>query len=394
MAAFVRAAAAAAATWQLVSGLDVVYMGSGGCDDADSSCHNDPAAQKVLRAVSVDVHGGMVALPDLALSQDGIPAWLTPHSGCLFVTRPDKDDVIAYKIGAGDKLVAPGVSSWSGGHNPVHATVSIDGRFLVVANYDGPDGATKNTGASVASLRIGDDCGLTVADFKNHTGHSVNPDRQGAAHVHSAYALSNGLIYVCDLGLDFVFTYKLADDGKLQELHRAQTAPGLGPRHIVQHPKLPVMYVVTEMGEVVLTYKMEVDGSLTLLQTSTVLAQGRPGAGSKAAELAILPDGSMLYATNRGLENTVSAFSVCSHTGELELAQQVEAPAYPRGMALAAGVSVLLVGGQSKTELWTYTVGSDGRLTKANVLTKEDGVTANVAAFAVLAADANGPLQV
>eukprot|EP00932_Pfiesteria_piscicida_P007839 SRR837773.18051.p2 GENE.SRR837773.18051~~SRR837773.18051.p2 ORF type:complete len:131 (+),score=41.45 SRR837773.18051:41-394(+) len=117
----------------------------------------------------------------------------------MFVMRPDKDDIMAYELGQGDKLVTPGKSSQSGGRNPVHGTVSLDGRFLVVANYDGPDNATANTGASIASLAIGDHCALSVVDAKKHSGHSVNPARQGAAHVHSAYALSNGFIYSCIL---------------------------------------------------------------------------------------------------------------------------------------------------------------------------------------------------
>eukprot|EP00446_Apocalathium_sp_SHHI-4_P036445 CAMPEP_0177312398 /NCGR_PEP_ID=MMETSP0368-20130122/10864_1 /TAXON_ID=447022 ORGANISM="Scrippsiella hangoei-like, Strain SHHI-4" /NCGR_SAMPLE_ID=MMETSP0368 /ASSEMBLY_ACC=CAM_ASM_000363 /LENGTH=396 /DNA_ID=CAMNT_0018771447 /DNA_START=15 /DNA_END=1205 /DNA_ORIENTATION=+ len=383
-----RLAAAAFALLQTaVAGSDIVYIGSAGCDGDDHGCKDQKEAQKVLRAVTIDSKGGLTAVPALDVTQDGMPAWLTTskNNDCLFVIRPDKDDVLAYQVGTDSKLAQPGLTSWSGGHNPVHASVSLDGRFLVVANYDGPDTASKNAGASVASLSIGEGCSLKVVDYKNHTGRSVNPTRQGAAHVHSVYALSNGLIYSCDLGLDMIFTYKLDEEGKLTELHRTQTLAGVGPRHIVQHPHLPVFYVVCEMGEVVLTYRMEEGGALALLQTSTVLPQGFSGEGSKAAELAILPDGSALYVTNRGKKNIITTFAVCPQKGTFTWSTQVEAPDYPRGMTLAEGGAVLLVAGQSKTELWSYTVGAGGRLTRtSSSLTEADGLPPNPATFAVL----------
>jgi len=151
---------------------------------------------------------------------------------------------------------------------------------------------------------------------------------------------------------------------------------------------LSVIYVVTEMGEVVLTYELEAGGGMKLLQSSTVVTSGTSGEGSKSAEIALLPDGSTLYATNRAKENTVTAFSVDA-TGLLDFKQQVEAPAFPRGMTLANGGSVLLVAGQSKTELWSYIVEKDGSLTRSGYSMDAADLPPNPATLA-LVADSSG----
>jgi len=281
-------------------------------------------------------------------------------------------------------VLKPGTTA-SGGLNPVESSATEDGRFLLGANYRGPDDTTSSDGASVASFSIGDDCQLTFVDSKLHAGSSVNPARQGAAHVHSVLPARKGLVYACDLGMDLVFTYRVGHDGKLQELSRTKTAPGLGPRHMVQHPTLPIIYVVCEMGQVVLTFREGTEGALTLLQTSSLLPEGVSGEGSKAAEIAILPDGLALYATNRGVQNTVTTFAISGEDGRLTWSQQVDAPAYPRGMTLALDGAVLLVAGQSKTSLKSYLVQADGTL-KSSGFSITSGLPPNPAAFLVLPA--------
>lgn len=190
------------------------------------------------------------------------------------------------------EVLLPNAEVFSGGHDPVHGSVSLDGRFLLVANYGASTQTSNTTVASVASFGIGPDCSLTSLDVKIHSGSSVNPERQTAAHAHSVYAFKNGLIYSADLGMDMIFTYNLLADGRLEELARTNTSAGLGPRHIAEHPRLPVMYVICEMGQVILTYRMEQGGALVLMQTSSLLLQGIfRGNGSKAAEIATCQTG-------------------------------------------------------------------------------------------------------
>jgi len=290
----------------------------------------------------------------------------------------------------------PGSAVGSGGVYPVHASVSQKSRFLVVANYGGDDGA------STAAFRIGAHCTLEALDVRTHHGHSVHPWRQTAAHAHSAYITGpdsdtrhpgEHLVYTCDLGLDAIVVYNLTAEGKLEEVHRIFTSPGSGPRHLVFNPTLPFVYVLCELNQVVSSYRIEEDGGLTLLAEKSLVHDGST-AGKKAAELVIHPSGSALYATNRQNENTVTVFTVDAVTGILEEIQQVGAPRFPRGAALNAEGTVLLVAGQSQSEIWSYKVEADWRLTKTSFsVGLSEGMPPNPAAFAVFpSAKGTGPL--
>lgn len=317
----------------------------------------------------------MKPLPDFSKEIQGMPVWLAIESGCLFVTRADTDELLAYDS---TNLVA---TVKSGGAAPVFAAPTLDGKTLLVANYHGPDNANTSTGASAASFHIGKDCSLTLADNKPHSGKSVNPARQGGAHVHSFVPVRNGIAYACDLGMDIIFSYGVAPDGTLSELQQTPTTPGTGPRHLVEHPTEPYIYVVYEMGMIVTVYQEMGEGKLKLLQTASLVPADKDPAGSKAAEIVISPDGSTVYATNRGVLNTVTVFKVVSG-GTLKQVQQIDVPAYPRGMTLALNGALLLVAGQSHSQIASYHVGSDGLLTFTGHMLTE-GIPPHPAAFAV-----------
>jgi len=55
-------------------------------------------------------------------------------------------------------------------------------------------------------------------------------------------------------------------------------------------------------------------------------------------------------------------FAIDQDNGLLTKTQDVPAPAFPRGMTLALGGKLLLVAGQSKTQLVSYSVQPGGRL--------------------------------
>merc|ERR1719152_568481 len=275
------------------------------------------------------------------IATPGLPVWLTTTEGfattneifqrCLFATLADKNLVYSHSSSAQHTI-------YSAGAAPVFAAAANFGRTLLVANYHGPDNANTSTGASVASFAINSDCSLTFVDQKNHSGSSVNPARQGGAHVHSVVPVRGGLAYACDLGMDVIFTYRVDLDGHLTELGRTATAPGVGPRHLVQHPTLPVVYVVTEMGKSVMVYMQGVFNTLTLAQTLSL-----------EADVGCSPD---------------------------SLSKVAEAPAFPRGMFLADW-RTLVVGGQSKTEIWSYHFDEDGDLQKVAEL-KSTGAAVDI----------------
>lgn len=373
---------------------ELVFVGSGGCDGADRSCVPSPAEEEVLHAIHVQPDGKLV--PGSEYPVDGLPVWLTPfHTGeqqCLFVLRADKDDILS--------LVVDGVgvqergSYATGGAAPVFADVARVGpngevNVLLVANYHGPDDATSSEGASAVSMHIHSDCTLELADVHNHSGSSVDKARQSSAHVHSFVFAPFGdfrtMAYACDLGLDQIFAYEVLPDGGLAESVRVNVTPGSGPRHLAQHPSKDVLYVLSEMGMSVMTFgQVSHAGSpfLSRLQTHSLVPDNVSGKGSKAAEILVHPRGNAVYATNRGVLNTVTVFSVIED-GMLSPVQQIQVPAYPRGMAFALGGDVLLVAGQSRSAVAAYRIREDGQLGPLEAVLTE-GVPPHPAAFATV----------
>src|SRR5215469_5697910 len=124
------------------------------------------------------------------------------------------------------KLTLLGQSA-SMGIGPCWVSIDDAGRFAFVAHY--------NSG-SVAVIPVAPDGKPGPAtDFVQHSGKSVNPDRQTGPHAHCAVLdPANRFLFVCDLGLDKVMAYRFdAEHGKLTPADPPFTAtkPGAGPRH-------------------------------------------------------------------------------------------------------------------------------------------------------------------
>eukprot|EP00445_Apocalathium_hangoei_P041344 CAMPEP_0203968742 /NCGR_PEP_ID=MMETSP0359-20131031/97102_1 /ASSEMBLY_ACC=CAM_ASM_000338 /TAXON_ID=268821 /ORGANISM="Scrippsiella Hangoei, Strain SHTV-5" /LENGTH=409 /DNA_ID=CAMNT_0050906669 /DNA_START=74 /DNA_END=1303 /DNA_ORIENTATION=- len=342
----------------------IVFVGSAQCDWDDSTCRpGQPttAQERIVYAVEVSADGSLKPRPELSVDVGGVPAWVTAAQvagvNCLFVSRLDKDDILGLPLSSDTKPELPGSSAPAGGQFPVFSAVA-EGDTLLGANYG------SNEGASAVSYHIGSGCSLQLAQsIPHHGGSNVVPWRQADAHTHGVLPTKDGLAYACDLGMDTVFVYKLLSDGQLQEQGRVQTPAGCGPRHAVLHPEKPFVYVLCELSQAVLTFHVSAQSPLlTLAQTSSLLPQGASAGGSKAGEIVMLPDGSSLYASNRQVLNTITGFAIDKDNGLLKKAQEVPAPAFPRGMTLALGGKLLLVAGQSKTELVSYRVLPGGRL--------------------------------
>src|SRR6185312_5033285 len=191
------------------------------------------------------------------------------------------------------------------GSAPCDLALDKTGRFLAVANY---------ANGSVAVLPVLPDGKLGEASgFDQHHGSSVNPDRQKGPHSHSVlFSPDNRYLLSTDLGLDKVFVYRFDSNTGAISLNGAEQAsvpPGSGPRHLVFHPNGRMLYVINEMGSTVSTFHYDAaSGKLELLQSVSTLPEGFTGANI-AAEIALNAAGSVLYASNRGIED-IALFTI------------------------------------------------------------------------------------
>ena len=159
-----------------------------------------------------------------------------------------------------------------------------------------------------------------------HTGSSVNPQRQSHAFAHSIRVdPTNRFVLVADLGLDKLFVYKFnVKDGSLtpNDPPFVKAAPGSGPRHVVFHPNGRWVYLITEMGSTIMLFNWDTQrGALSEVETVSTLPKDFQGK-SACAEMQVHPSGKFVYASNRG-RDSIAVFSVDAKTGRLTLIQDV-----------------------------------------------------------------------
>lgn len=251
------------------------------------------------------------------------------------------------------------------GAAPCHLALDTSGRHLVVANY---------SSGSVSVLPVSSDGRLGAAsDVVQHTGSSVNPERQRGPHAHCVtFDRANRFVFVCDLGLDKVLAYRFdARVGKLapHDPPFAQVKPGAGPRHMVFRPDGRFAYVVNELSSSVTAFRYDAGrGVLQEVQTVSTLPEHFDGANS-GAEIDVHPSGKWLYASNRG-HDSVALFAIDSTRGTLKYVDaQVTGGSKPRHFGIDPSGRYLLAGNQdSDTILVARVDAGDGRLTPSGVL--------------------------
>jgi len=244
------------------------------------------------------------------------------------------------------------------GAGPCHISLDKSGKYVLVANYDG---------GSVAVFPIGDDGSLATASaFVQHSGSSVDKERQQGPHAHwIGTSPDNRFALASDLGLDEILVYHFNPaKGALTPNNPpyAKVSPGAGPRHLAFHPNGKFAYVLSEMGSSVTAFAYKAsNGSLSPLQTvSTLSILRKDQSGPKeAAEIAVHPNGKFLYASNRGNIDTISVFSIDSAKGTLKLKDEYPTMGKtPRSFAIDPAGKFLLAANQESNNIVIFRIDS------------------------------------
>lgn len=241
----------------------------------------------------------------------------------------------------------------SGGGGPCHVSVDPSGSCVLVANYGG---------GSVSALPIAADGSLaTPGSVVQHTGSSVNKQRQSAPHAHSINPDPAGrFAFAADLGLDKLLVYKLAAaDGRLtaNDPPFATVDPGAGPRHFAFHPGGKFAYVINEISLTVTAFAYDADrGALSPVQTIDTLPPGASRVGASTAEVQVHPSGKFLYGSNRG-HNTIAVFAIDGTTGKLTaVGHQGEDVKTPRNFGVDPSGRYVLVANQDGDSVVVFAV--------------------------------------
>lgn len=238
--------------------------------------------------------------------------------------------------------------------------ISATAGHVFTANYGG--------GSLSVFGRKADGSLTDVLQVIQHTGKSINAERQNKPHVHQVilspdtkYLLAN------DLGTDKVTVYQYNSTRKSVILVPFDTFTvklGSGPRHAVFSKDGSKLYLIQEIDGTVSVLGFK-NGKLKLIQETTVAR--KPKIVNRAADIHLSPDEKFLYATNRGTANDITCFSVTIN-GKLEFRQQVSTGGDgPRNFAITPDGKYIFVAHQFTDNITIFSRDAKtGFLTKTN----------------------------
>ena len=197
-----------------------------------------------------------------------------------------------------------------------------------------------------------------ASSIMQHSGSSINKERQEGPHAHYIEQGFGGLLYAADLGTDKIMLYKL--NGNQLTPHTPDhiaTHPGAGPRHIDFHPGGKYLYVLNELeGSVTCFEYSPIDNKFERLQTISSLPADFEGF-NKSADIHIHPSGQFLYASNRGDMNSIAAYHIDQTSGWLTLVEiENEEIAWPRNFVISPDGKYLLCANRDDDSVSIYTI--------------------------------------
>jgi 6-phosphogluconolactonase len=142
---------------------------------------------------------------------------------------------------------------------------------------------------------------------------------------------------------------------------RVTPEAGTGPRHYCFHPTRNVVYFDNEQGSSVTAYHLDPEtGTLAPFQTLSTLPEGYEGQNT-CAQIHITPQGSSLYASNRG-HDSIACYAIDADTGELVSLGQQPTQATPRAFNVDPSGRFLLASGLDSGRLTVYRIEESGTL--------------------------------
>lgn len=292
---------------------------------------------------------------------------LSPDGQFLFAVNEVEDfgsgrsgAVSSFSVSPGRGALTPLNQQPSGGSAPCYVSLSPDGRFVLTANYGS---------GSVAVLPVAENGRLMPpSSVMQHSGSSVNPDRQTGPHAHSVQpAPDRNKVLAADLGIDKIVIYVLdRSQGQLTPCSSGPipAEPGAGPRHFAFGPDGRFLYVANEMGNSVAVFAYgSARGIPEQIQTITTLPVDFVGENT-AAEVRIHPSGRFLYASNRG-HDSIAIYRIAPEGGTLTLmGHEPTRGRTPRGFSIDPSGRYLLAANQNSDNLVLFRIAPDtGSLT-------------------------------
>jgi 6-phosphogluconolactonase len=192
----------------------------------------------------------------------------------------------------------------SGGENACYVSLDAAEKVLAAAHY--------NSG-NLVLFHLDPATGMPLDNPINQqdVGSGPNTARQAGPHCHWVrFSPDQRFVYNTDLGSDEILAnpYDAAHASIGERFVAFKAAPGNGPRHLAFHPRLPLCYLVSELGNTLTVLKRLADGKLERLQMLATVPEDFKGQNA-ASHIAVNAAGTRVYVSNRG-HNSIAVFAL------------------------------------------------------------------------------------
>ena len=271
---------------------------------------------KGIYAFEFDADSGKLKAKGLAAAATD-PSWVEIHPNGKFAYAANEtgnqSTITAYSVDAKSAKLTQLNQLPALGQDPCHLSFDRTGNYLFAANYSSGT-------ITVFPIQPDGKLGEHTAAIKNVGKLGPNKERQEGPHAHWVHVSpDNHYVFVADLGLDAILSYKFdAAKGTLtpNDPPLAKLNPGSGPRHVAFTPDGKHVYVVSELNSTVTAFQYDpAKGALSQFQVLSTLAQDFSGRND-TAEITVHANGKWLFASNRG-RDTITVFSINPADGSL-----------------------------------------------------------------------------
>lgn len=276
------------------------------------------------------------------------PLTVNPKGNLLIASMRSTGALASFRLDPGTGKLTP-LSLVPAGADPAYVKIDQTGRWLLAAYYQA---------GKVTVHKLSDD-GI----ISPNAHQSIPTDEK--AHAIELDS-TNRFAFVPHTGPDAIYQFRFDDrEGKLtpNTPRLLQLTENTGPRHLVFHPKLNMVYADNEQGSSVTGYSFDREsGTLAAGQTLSTLPQGFAQPNS-CARLELSPNGRFLYVANRG-HDSLAGFAVDPESGRLTSLGIFRTEPTPRSFNISSDGKFLYAAGQSSDKLACFQIGPGGQLTR------------------------------
>ena len=291
------------------------------------------------------------------------PSYLAVHPNKKFLysvneTGGDQPGFVsAYKILEGDTLEFIN-EKYTRGDYPCHASISGDGKNLLVANYGG---------GSVSIFPIQENGALAnLSSVVKHSGKGPFEERQEGPHAHYfGPGINDSSAFAVDLGIDKIIHYRIRDKGSLGIKSATNVTAGTGPRHLVFNPNVKTCYVLLEFNNKIEAFTYEDETKpFSRFQTISTFENEQPFYSATSSAIKMHPNGKFLYTANRGIKNAaedvLALFTVHLQSGKLTFVKNINSKGkVPRDFAIDPTGNILVVANQETGNLVSFKINQE-----------------------------------